>query len=167
MHRDVLEADARQLVRECGTRDPFQIARLTGAYVRFKELGSLKGMYLVLNGFRFLVINPNLSAALQRMVCAHELGHDRFHREEAQDHALHEFAAATGSDRTEYEANVFAAALLIDDDAMLYSEAGSPEALAAELGVDTNLLALRMQSLRARGIPCPEWSYRSDFLKSR
>ncbi len=167
MHRDVLEADAKKLVQECATRDPFLLAHLTGAYVRFKELGSLKGMYLCLSGFRFLVINPALSPFMQRIVCAHELGHDRFHREEAQNHALHEFAVATGSDRTEYEANVFAAALLIDDDALLSSEAGSPEALAAELGVDTNLLALRLQSLRARGIPCPEWSYRSDFLKSR
>ena len=165
MRRDALEADARQLVSECGTRDPFQIARLTGAYVRFKELGSLKGMYLCLNGFRFLVINPALPPELQRMVCAHELGHDRFHREEAQDHALHEFAVSTGGDRTEYEANVFAAALLIDDDALLSSEASGPEALAAELGVDVNLLALRLISLRAHGVPCPDWSYRSDFLK--
>ncbi|MGN1073474.1 MAG: ImmA/IrrE family metallo-endopeptidase [Eubacteriales bacterium] len=166
MHRDSIEREAESLIEECGTRDPFDIARQTGALVRYKELGSLKGMYLCLGGERFIVIHPALPSAVRRVVCAHELGHDRLHRAQAQCHALHEFAVQTGGDRTEYEANVFAAALLIDEQELFeHAELGA-EQLARLFGVDVDLLAIRLLSLRAKGYDCPVLSYRSDFLKN-
>ncbi|MEA4823861.1 MAG: ImmA/IrrE family metallo-endopeptidase [Clostridiaceae bacterium] len=164
MRREMIEEEASALIAACGTRNPFSVARQTGATIRYKELGSLKGMYLCLNGERYIVINPSLPPSVRRIVCAHELGHDRCHRELALNHALHEFAVWSGGDRTEYEANLFAAALLIDDDDLLSNAELGPEQLVQLLGVDTNLIAIKLSSMHARGYDCPLLSYRSDFL---
>lgn len=51
-----------KLVRRCGTRDPFEIARQLGIEVIFcDDLGSLKGMYRVIKRNRFIFINSSLS----------------------------------------------------------------------------------------------------------
>ena len=69
------------LVRRCGTRDPFRIAQELGIEVLFcEDFGPLKGMYRVIKRNRFIFINKDLSSRMQRIVCAHELGHDQLHR---------------------------------------------------------------------------------------
>ena len=69
------------LVRRCGTRDPFRIAQELGIEVLFcDDFGPLKGMYRVIKRNRFIFINKDLSSRMQRIVCAHELGHDQLHR---------------------------------------------------------------------------------------
>ena len=62
------------LVRRCGTRDPFRIAQELGIEVLFcDDFGPLKGMYRVIKRNRFIFINKDLSSRMQRIVCAHEL----------------------------------------------------------------------------------------------
>lgn len=165
MRREILEGQAEELVREGDSRDPEELAAFAGVTVRYKELGSLKGLYICIGDDRFIVVNASLDNSMRRVVCAHELGHDCFHRHLAQDRALHEFAQSTGGDRTEYEANVFAAALLIDDEELMENASLSFEGLARLFGVDMDLLAIKLHCMRERGYDCPTLSYRSDFLR--
>ena len=54
------------LVKRCGTRDPFRIAQELGIEVLFcSDFGPLKGMYRVIKRNRFIFINENLSARMR------------------------------------------------------------------------------------------------------
>ena len=98
------------LVRRCGTRDPFRIAQELGIEVLFcDDFGRLKGMYRVIKRNRFIFINKDLSSRMQRIVCAHELGHDQLHRHLAKGNALQEFMLYDMATKPEYEANIVAA----------------------------------------------------------
>ena len=77
------------LVRRYGTRDPFEIAKALGIEVLFCDnFGTLKGMYRVIKRNRFIFINQDLSEKMQRIVCAHEIGHDQLHRHFAKGGTL-------------------------------------------------------------------------------
>ena len=98
------------LVRRCGTRDPFRIAQELGIEVLFcDDFGPLKGMYRVIKRNRFIFINKDLSSRMQRIVCAHELGHDQLHRHLAKGNTLQEFMLYDMATKPEYEANIVAA----------------------------------------------------------
>lgn len=80
------------LVKRFKTRDPFAIAEALGIEVIFCDgFGPLKGMYRVVKRNRFIFINKDLDERMQRIVCAHELGHDQLHRHLARGGVLHEF----------------------------------------------------------------------------
>jgi Zn-dependent peptidase ImmA (M78 family) len=72
---------AECLMRRAESRNPFIIAREVGADVSFADLGSLKGMYSCIKRNRFILINSQLDRYTQKLVCAHELGHDQLHRQ--------------------------------------------------------------------------------------
>lgn len=81
MSADYLSKVGSDLVKRCGTRDPFRIAHELGIEVLFcDDFGPLKGMYRVIKHNRFIFINKDLSERMQRIVCAHEPGHDQLHR---------------------------------------------------------------------------------------
>ena len=62
MNAENLSKVGSKLVKRCGTRDPFSIARQLGIEVLFCEnFGPLKGMYRVINRSRFIFIIENLS----------------------------------------------------------------------------------------------------------
>jgi len=154
MSSEYIRKEARRLVRQCGTRDPFQIAEELGIHVIFDyDFNELKGMYKVIQRSRFIFINGNLSRRDQRTVCAHELGHDRFHRHFAKSAALQEFMLYDMRSRPEYEANIFAGELLIDDDdifSLIENECDIYQ-IAEELGEDMNLVLIKIDELRRQG----------------
>jgi Zn-dependent peptidase ImmA (M78 family) len=159
---------ARRLVRQCETTDPFRIAREAGAEIFFRDLGKLKGMYACIKRNRYIVINQHMNAWLQKLVCAHELGHDQFHRELAANRWMHEFMLYNMNQRSEYEANVFAAELLLRDaDVIELSDGGLDiEQIARSLYSDVNLVALKLGLLSQRGYRFRQFDYKSDFLKA-
>ncbi|MBQ9083588.1 MAG: ImmA/IrrE family metallo-endopeptidase [Clostridia bacterium] len=161
--------DAARLVGKYGTRDPFELAAETGAEVIFTDLGSLKGMYTYIQHNRFIVISNALDEATARIVCAHELGHDQLHRALVKDSFLQETMLYNMKNRTEYEANVFAAELLLsDEDILRNAEEGMDiDTIAAVTETDVNLVALKLADLRRRGYELNWFDYRADFLKSR
>ncbi len=99
------------------TSDPFIIAKALGIQIRHKALGNLKGFYTVQHNIPYIVINRDLDYATARIICAHELGHDRLHRKLARSHILNEFEMYLVNTKSELEANTFAAHLLITDGA--------------------------------------------------
>ena len=82
MNAEQLSKVGSDLVRRCGTRDPFQIAKELGIIVLddCENFGQLKGMYRVVKKNRFIFLNQDLSPQTKRIVCAHEIGHDRLDR---------------------------------------------------------------------------------------
>jgi len=154
MGSDYIRKEARRLVRQCGTRDPFQIAKELGIHVIFDyDFNELKGMYKVIQRSRFIFINGNLCRRDQRTVCAHELGHDRFHRHFAKTSALQEFMLYDMRSRPEYEANIFAGELLIGDDeifSLIENECDIYQ-IAEQLGEDMNLVLIKIDELRRQG----------------
>ena len=58
MNAEQLSKVGSDLVRRCGTRDPFQIANALGINVMddCENLGSLKGMYCIVKRNRFIFL---------------------------------------------------------------------------------------------------------------
>lgn len=70
----------RKLVRRFKTNDPFVIAKGLNIIIRHAEFGpGTRGLYYRRLRRRFIIIHNDLPEEWQRVVCAHELGHDRLH----------------------------------------------------------------------------------------
>lgn len=158
-----------KLVKRCGTRDPFEIARQIGVEVLFcPDFGSMKGMYRVVRRNRFIFINDSLTPQMQRIVCAHELGHDQLHRDLAKTGALQEFMLYDMTTKPEYEANIVAAEILLDTDEVLdyvYHYGYTSEQIARAMGTDINLVALKVAHLAESNRGLRPIEHRADFLK--
>lgn len=169
MTGEMLSNIGASLVKRFGTRDPFQIAKALGINVMYcEDFGSLKGMYRVIKRNRFIFLNKDLSDRMLRIVCAHELGHDQLHRKLAQSNCLHEFMLYDMTTRPEYEANIVAAEILIDNDELLdyiYSYHYSAEQIARAMNTDINLVALKIAHLTELGYDLRPVEHRSDFLR--
>ena len=169
MTADSLSKVGSSLVRRCGTRDPFHIADELGIDVLFCDaFGPLKGMYRVIKRNRFIFINQDLSERMQRIVCAHELGHDQLHRNLAMGNALKEFMLYDMTTRPEYEANIVASEILLDTDEILeyiYHYDYTSEQIARVMESDINLVALKIAHLAEAGYNLRRIEHRSDFLK--
>ncbi|MBQ8552029.1 MAG: ImmA/IrrE family metallo-endopeptidase [Clostridia bacterium] len=165
---ETITKNVRELLKKYDTRDPFRIAARLGIEVLYTDtLSRLKGMYRVIKRNRFIILNNKNSPKMNRIVCAHELGHDRLHREYATDRTLKEFMLYDMSTRQEYEANVFAAALLLDDETVLeYIEQGlDTEQIALATETDINLVALKVDCLIRDGHHLRMQGHNSKFLK--
>lgn len=157
------------LVRRFETREPFSIAQGLGIEVLFcPDFGPLKGMYRVIKRNRFIFINRDLNTRMQKIVCAHELGHDQLHRSLASDSSLKEFMLYDMATRPEYEANIVAAAILLDSGELLdyiYNYRYTAEQIARAMDTDINLVALKIAHLNSLGYDLRPIDHRSDFLK--
>lgn len=158
-----------KLVEKYGTRDPFKIAKELGIKVMFVDnFDKLKGVYRVIKRNRWIFINSNLSEWMQKVVCAHELGHDQLHREFAKGDGLLEFVIYDMNNRPEYEANVFAAQILLPEDEILehiYNGYDSQQ-IACMMHSDINLVALKASTLNyLNGYDFRSVGHNSSFLK--
>lgn len=169
MKAENLSDVGRNLVKRFDTRDPFRIAKELGIEVMFcEDFGPLKGMYRVVKRNRFIFINQDLSAGMQRIVCAHELGHDQLHRNLAKGNALQEFMLYDMATKPEYEANIVAAEILLDTDELLeyvYHYGYTSEQIARAMRTDINLVALKIAHLAETGYDLRRIDHRSDFLR--
>lgn len=156
------------LVRRFGTRDPYVIAEGLGIHIYEEDFGRLKGMYRIIKRRRCIFINRNLDPAVARIVCAHEIGHDRLHRDFAKGDGLQEFTLYDMPTRPEYEANMVAAAILLPDEDVLryiYDYGYDAEQIARAMSTDINLVALKITALREAGHPLRDIDHDTAFLK--
>lgn len=139
---------ANGVVKKYGTRDPFKMAKLCGAELMVKNLGSLKGFYKVVYDTPFIFLNSNLPLGEARLVCAHELGHHALHRAAARV-GFEEFSLFSENSRREYEANLFAAVLLISDEDIkeLIGMGYTAQQIANELCIDERITELKINTL--------------------
>lgn len=160
---------ANKLVNMYGTRDPFQIAKRLNIIIKYCKLGRLRGAYKVINRIGIIFINEELDETEQRIVLLHELGHDRLHKTEAMvTGGFKEFQIFNMTrQRMEYEANIFAAQLELDDTEFLeYSECGyDVQQIASAMNSDINLISLKADIMIAQGYRFRRQEYRNDFLR--
>ena len=138
-----------KIAKTTGTRDTLQIMKARDIIVTSADLGNLLGMYSALLRNRFVILNKNLDEYMERMVCAHELGHDCLHRSIARQGAMQEFGLFNITNSTEYEANAFAAHLLMPDDDFLESlhEGKDVVQLSSLFGCNVNLVLIKVQEM--------------------
>ena len=143
-----IRKSAADAVRQYGTRDPFTLAREMHIELLVRELGTLKGFYKDVYGTPFIFLSRHLSRGEATLVCAHELGHHLLHRRFAA-FGFEEVSVFSPASRREYEANLFAAELLLDTKEVFdAARAGCSAAqIAAELGADVRLVELKLAAM--------------------
>lgn len=165
---DSIIEKAERLTARYKTRNPYTIAGQLGIYVlNFDTPGTLKGMYSVIKRSRFIFVNESLDDELRRFVCAHELGHDILHRRVIGQTPMSDTNMYGNSSRMEYEANVFAAALLIDRKKVLKCAVNgrTGSEIAALLHVDVNLVSIMIDQLIKEGYALNPVSRKNNILK--
>jgi len=140
--------------------DVESIARQLGADVQYGDLGGLSGEVALQDRVPVIKVNSNDSLTRQRFTIAHELGHlmlghladGKKFRDPSKNYTLGNY------DPKERDANYFAAALLMPDDAVRAYAAGmdSPTAttLANAFGVSNAAMGIKLKML---GI-IPQWA---------
>ena len=100
-----------------------------------------------------IVVNSRLEEYMLRMVVAHEIGHDILHRKEAKHGAMQEFELFDMKDSLEYEANVFAAHLLLDTNELLElaHDGVDVASIASIMHVNINLVLIKVSELITLG----------------
>lgn len=143
-----------EVKRSCGTSNPIEIAEALNIMVRRSDgFKTLSGMYTVIKGRRVIILNDNLPEPKSRTVLAHEIGHALLHGELAEGTVMRDFMLYDMSLRPEYEANLFAADLLLDDCEIidLASVYGyTPAQIAAALKTDEDLVKIKIDSIKNR-----------------
>lgn len=161
---------AKSIEKRCGTRDTLKIARELGIYVHYiNKFDELLGMYTYRHKERHILLNANMEHMVMQMVCGHEIGHDTLHRALAKaNNSLPKFVLFDMRTKHEYEANAFAAHLLIDEDELIeyLREGYDVVQLSGMMNTNINLMLVKLNEMNRMGwrlnIP---YVPRSDFLK--
>lgn len=145
---------ANKIVRQCGTRNAKKIAQDLGIMISYTdEFQNLLGLYTIQWKHRIILLNNRLDEYMEQMVLAHEIGHDRRHRDLAINNGLREFVLFNMKDTVEYEANAFAAHLLLSDEE-IYSLARQEMdvvQIAQAMKSNINLVLIKLQEMNKIG----------------
>lgn len=166
---DIYE-EVQKLVKKHKTRNPMEIADAIGINILFRGFSELKGFYTIENKTRYIVINNDLDGYLQKVICAHELGHDRLHRHFATYSAMRDYMLFDMKARPERDANIFASDLLISDtEVLMYARLHgyTYKQIAQIMYVPQELMYFKTYSICKRGydIRTPE-QVKSNFLST-
>ena len=152
---DYIARVAGKLTRRLHTRNPYEICDALGIRIRLKDLGhDIKAYYYYQSRIRNIVLNTRVSETIRRILVAHELGHDRLHKDIALLKGFQEIELFDMTLPAEYEANLFAAELIIDDDvllALLNDDDKSFFGVARELYIPADLLDFKFRILKHKG----------------
>jgi Predicted Zn peptidase len=113
--------------------------------------------------------NKTFIQVMSNIVMLHEIGHDILHQSEAiAAGGFKEFNIFNMQDiRMEYEANIFASQVALDDDEFLeLCEKGyDMQQIARALHSDINLVAMKTDTLISQGYRLRQQEHTNDFLK--
>ena len=159
-----------KLKRKYRTSDPRELCDALDIHVSVKDLGSvIKAYYFCQSRIGYIALNSRVAEPMRRIFIAHELGHDRLHKKIAMLKGFQEIELFDMARPAEYEANIFAAELLIDDKELLEllnDEDKSFFGVARELDVPAALLDFKFRVFKNKGyrIEAP-YIANGDFLK--
>lgn len=166
--KDAISA-ANKIFLTYGHRRPECIVKEMGILIVSAPFKKQKGAYKVIERQPIIFINDHLPPIIREIVFGHELGHHLLHREEAiQAGGFQEFNLFDmRENRMEYEANLFAAQLMLPDDEIkeLIYRGFDIQQIAKAMRSDINLVAIKVAELNRQGCSFREQEYRSDFLK--
>ena len=169
---DSIIQKAAALKKRFPSADLFALCRQLGIRVVLHgtplRVSDFKGLSLVKCRIPVILLNAAMDENLTAAVLAHEIGHCVLHRRLAAVRAFHDFDLFGMKDRCEYEANVFAAELLLDSAEVLdlLNRDMTFFGAARTLGVPPELLDFKFRVLKHQGYTVsPPLLERSDFLK--
>ena len=144
-----------KLAKRFKTRDPFQILEglnvVVGETDRYEKL---KGYCFMSCQTIYVMISSFLSEEEKRIVAAHELGHVVLHRAQLKLAPMKDEYLYNMKDNTEYQANLFAADLLLEDDEidkMSKNEDLDYFGFCSSLYSSPELMSFKLYSLTKRG----------------
>ena len=168
---DQISRTVDKLSRKYQTRDPRELCAALGVRIRLKDLGTeIKAYYFYQSGIRNIVLNSRVSEPIQRILLAHELGHDQLHKRIAMLKGFQELELFDMTRPAEYEANIFAAELLVGDGELLEllnDDNKSFFDVARDLDVPAPLLDFKFRIFKHKGYHIePPYIANGDFLKN-
>ena len=152
---DYIYKKTEALVKKFQTRDPIEILKslhvIVGETSRYNRL---KGYCFMSCQTIYVMLSSFLSEEEQRIVAAHELGHIILHRSQLKMAPMKDDVLYNMMDSTEYEANLFAADLLLEDDdvaEMSKNEDLNYFGFCSSLNASPELMSFKLYSLMKRG----------------
>ncbi|KOS64663.1 ImmA/IrrE family metallo-endopeptidase [Lysinibacillus agricola] len=138
---------ADSLINKHKTNCPFDIASNLKICITPWDLHEeINGYYKYHRRNKYIVINNNLSEDMQRVVCAHELGHALLHPR--ANTPFMRKSTFFSIDKLEQEANRFAVQLLIlDHEIIEYSKQFTIFDIAAKYGVPIELIKYKFSTI--------------------
>ena len=172
MTSDYIARQVRQLTERYGETDPERLCRAMNVLVLRQSMGreenACKGFFLCKCRVRLIMLNADLARLLQRIVLAHELGHAVLHSRLSAEAGFHDFSLFDEAYVCEYEANLFAAELLLSDEQVMEQLNDDPSFFhaARTLHVPPELLDFKFRLMNRRGyhLPLP-LNAKSTFLQ--
>ena len=171
MRVENIKREVARLKAKHQTNDPRRLCEAVGIRISDQPMGTgegaCKGFLMVNARCKTAVVNSDLPPEVQRIILAHELGHGLLHGSRSI-RSFHEVTLYDDADPMEYEANIFAAELLIDDDSLfdVLDQQPSFYQAASTLLVPPELLDFKVRLLQKEGYQlfAPRVA-QSDFLK--
>lgn len=155
MNKNYIFEKTEQLSRKYKTRDPFELLDYLHVVVfetdRYK---TLKGYCFLSCRTMYVAINNSLSDAEKRIVAAHELGHIILHRQQLKLAPMKDTLLYDMTSSMEYEANLFAADLILEDhliEELSRNEDADYFAMCQALYVTPDFMSFKLFSLIKRG----------------
>ena len=174
MTMDYICREVERLKRKFHETDPFLLCDAMGIILLYEPIGTYpgacKGFFLAQSRKRSITVNSDLPEAIQRIIVTHELGHAVLHAKAVGVKAFHDFELFDSTSLMEYEANIFAAEFLMDDDDVLekLNEDISFFGAASLLRVPPELLDFKFRLMKRNGYKLidPPLMANSNFLKN-
>ena len=174
MIMDYICREVERLKRKFHETDPFLLCDAMGIILLYEPMGTYpgacKGFFLAQSRKRSITVNSDLPEAIQRIIVTHELGHAVLHAKAVGVKAFHDFELFDSTSLMEYEANIFAAEFLMDDDDVLekLNEDISFFGAASLLRVPPELLDFKFRLMKRNGYKLidPPLMANSNFLKN-
>ena len=174
MTMDYICREVERLKRKFHEADPFKLCDAMGIILLYEPMGTYpgacKGFFLAQSRKRSITVNSDLPEAIQRIIVTHELGHAVLHAKAVGVKAFHDFELFDSTSLMEYEANIFAAEFLMDDDDVLekLNEDISFFGAASLLRVPPELLDFKFRLMKRNGYKLidPPLMANSNFLKN-
>lgn len=172
MNAQTIKNEAKRVKAKYGSADPFEICEERHIQIIYQPMGTspgaCKGFYLLNCRCKAIVLNSEMPEDVQRIILAHELGHDILHSSVAGINAFHEFSVCDNTDRLEYEANIFAAEFTLEDEVVLdaFRETNDFFRAACCLNVPPELLDFKTRLMNRDGYQLESpITANGDFLK--
>lgn len=145
----------KKLTNKFKTRNPFELLDALHVVVFETDIyKNLKGYCFLSCKTIYVAISSFLSDEEKRIVAAHELGHIVLHKNLLQMAPMRDSVLYNMTDTTEYEANLFAADLLLADEDVTRASADEDLNyfdLCSSLNSSPELMSFKLYSLIQRG----------------
>lgn len=164
-----IHEEVEKLILRFQSRDPFEILEglkvVVGESDRYKKL---KGYCFISCKTIYVMISSFLTEEEKRIVAAHELGHIILHRDHLKLAPMKDDCIYNMMNNTEYQANIFAAELLVADEIIentVKKDNMDYFGACSRLYISPELMSFKLYSLVQRGhdynIP---FTFQSNYL---